>query len=138
MVWQVVKPSVELVLSQFIDAGIPIVRPGTVETVAPPSDTTSSTDAPVVVRIKALIAERVQPFVAQDGGDIEFLSFDEESGVVRVRMHGSCKGCPKSAITLKMGIERMLKHYVPEVVGVINEESPSEPTTTEDDKVFGP
>lgn len=136
--WQVVKPSVELVLSQFIDAGIPIVRPGTVETVAPPSDTTSSTDAPVVVRIKALIAERVQPFVAQDGGDIEFLSFDEESGVVRVRMHGSCKGCPKSAITLKMGIERMLKHYVPEVVGVINEESPSEPTTTEDDKVFGP
>jgi Fe-S cluster biogenesis protein NfuA len=135
--WQVVKPSVELVLSQFIDSGIPIVRPGTVEMVTPVPQSTSA-ESSIEDRIRALIAERVQPFVAQDGGDIEYLSFDEESGVVRVRMHGACKGCPKSMITLKMGIERMLKHYIPEVVGVVNEESSEPATPSEEEKVFGP
>jgi Fe-S cluster biogenesis protein NfuA len=55
--------------------------------------------------------------------------------VVKVRMHGSCKGCPKSSITLKLGIERMLKHYIPEVVGVIDIGA-SEPAETS--KEFGP
>ena len=134
--WQVLKPSVELVLSQFLDSGIPVVRPGRIETVspAPAEHTDSSTES----TIRSLIAERVQPFVAQDGGDVDFVSFDEESGVVKVRLHGSCKGCPKSSITLKMGIERMLKHYVAEVVGVIDVGA-SEPTPQDEDpKVFGP
>jgi Fe-S cluster biogenesis protein NfuA len=69
-------------------------------------------------QIRNLIAERVQPFVHQDGGDIEYISFDEKSGVVQVKMHGACKGCPKSMVTLKLGIERMLKHYIPDVVAV--------------------
>lgn len=135
--WQVLKPSVELVLSQFIDSGIPVVRPGIVQTSIPIDDSRKDTD--IETKIRSLISERVQPFVAQDGGDIDFISFDEDSGVVKVRMHGSCKGCPKSTITLKMGIERMLKHYVPEVVGVIDEGS-SEPSKdlTDDEKTFGP
>ena len=54
--------------------------------------------------------------LAQDGGDIVFHSFDE--GVVYLHMQGSCSGCPSSTATLKMGIENMLKHYIPEVVEV--------------------
>ena len=134
--WNVVKPSVELVLSQFIDSGIPVIRPGVVEKVAEVSSTPPTEDSSTEEKIRHLIQERVQPFVAQDGGDVDFISFDEESGVVKVRMHGSCKGCPKSSITLKMGIERMLKHYIPEVVGVIDVGA-SEPHG-EDSKEFGP
>ena len=133
--WQVVKPSIELVLSQFFDAGIPIVRPGTVEMVEEVKSTSSSSE-PLSVddQIKALISERVRPFVEQDGGDIEFVSFDPKSGVVRVKMQGACRGCPKSKITLKIGIERMLKHYIPDVVGVIDEGNDDE----EVKKEFGP
>ena len=138
--WQVVSPSVELVLSQFIDSGIPVVRPGVVEKVGnKPSETTTTDESSLESRIRNLIQERVQPFVAQDGGDVDFVSFDEESGVVKVRMHGSCKGCPKSSITLKHGIERMLKHYIPEVVGVIDiGASETSVPDSEESKVFGP
>lgn len=137
--WSVVKPSVELVLSQFVDSGIPMVRPGVVEKVAESRSSESTEDESIESKIRHLIQERVQPFVAQDGGDVDFVSFDEESGVVKVRMHGSCKGCPKSSITLKMGIERMLKHYIPDVVGVIDiGSSESKEPEGEDAKVFGP
>ncbi len=140
--WQVVKPSIELVLSQFIDSGIPLIRPDAIERTDVPKssptpqkgDITSTTED----EIKRLIAERVQPFVQQDGGDIEFVSFDEKSGVVYVHMQGACKGCPKSMITLKLGIERMLKHYIPDVVGVIDVGSTSDADDKEASKEFGP
>jgi Fe-S cluster biogenesis protein NfuA len=67
----------------------------------------------VVRQIKELIETRVRPAVAQDGGDIIFHRF--ESGVVYLQMQGACSGCPSSTMTLKAGIENMLKHYVPEV-----------------------
>ena len=143
--WQVVKPSIELVLSQFIDSGIPLVRPDAIERIeAPSTDSSKPTETSgadsVEDQIKRLIAERVQPFVQQDGGDIEFVSFDEKSGVVYVHMQGACKGCPKSMITLKLGIERMLKHYVPDVVGVIDVGSTSDSGTPDNEKSkeFGP
>lgn len=135
--WGVVRPSVELVLSQFIDSGIPVVRADAITREncdGGEKELVSGTEA----RIKELIAERVQPFVAQDGGDLELVEFDEKSGVVKVRMHGACKGCPKSSVTLKLGIERMLKHYVPEVVGVVDVGSSSSEEGGPQDKVFGP
>jgi NFU1 iron-sulfur cluster scaffold homolog, mitochondrial len=70
----------------------------------------------VVKQIKDLLDTRVRPAVASDGGDIEFDRF--EDGIVFLHMRGSCSGCPSSTATLKMGIENMLKHYVPEVVEV--------------------
>lgn len=73
-------------------------------------------DSEIVSQIKELIETRVRPAVAQDGGDIIFHGF--EDGIVKLEMHGSCSGCPSSTITLKNGIENMLKHYVPEVVAV--------------------
>ena len=73
-------------------------------------------DSEVVKQIKELIDQRVRPAVAMDGGDISFCSF--ENGVVTLQMKGACAGCPSSTATLKMGIENMLRHYIPEVVEV--------------------
>ncbi len=72
----------------------------------------------VVKEILEIIDTRVRPAVARDGGDIVFHDFDEQSGVVKLHMRGACAGCPSSTMTLKMGIENLLKHYVPEVTGV--------------------
>jgi len=69
-------------------------------------------------QIKELIETRVRPAVAQDGGDIIFKGFDGASGVVSLHLQGSCAGCPSSTMTLKNGIENMLRHYVPEVTAV--------------------
>ena len=74
--------------------------------------------AEIVKEIKEIIEARVRPAVARDGGDITFHSWNGETGIVRLNMRGSCAGCPSSALTLKQGIENMLRHYVPEVNGV--------------------
>ena len=70
-------------------------------------------DDDVVKQIKELLDTRVRPAVAMDGGDIIYDSFKD--GIVYLHMQGACSGCPSSTATLKMGIENMLKHYVPEV-----------------------
>lgn len=67
-------------------------------------------------QIKELIDKRVRPAVAMDGGDIVFERFDQ--GVVYLKMRGACSGCPSSTVTLKNGVETMLRHYVPEVLEV--------------------
>jgi Fe-S cluster biogenesis protein NfuA len=73
-------------------------------------------DQDIVVQIKELLDTRVRPAVAQDGGDITFHGFDR--GVVYLHMQGACAGCPSSTMTLKMGIENLLRHYIPEVTEV--------------------
>ena len=70
-------------------------------------------DSDTVQQIKQLLDSRVRPAVAMDGGDIVFQGFDD--GVVTLQMRGACQGCPSSTATLKMGIENMLRHYIPEV-----------------------
>ena len=83
-----------------------------------PSTDSGEEDSEIIRTIKELIETRVRPAVAQDGGDIIFRGFEETSGTVQLELHGSCSGCPSSTITLKDGIENMLKHYVPEVQNV--------------------
>ena len=73
-------------------------------------------DEEIVRQIKELLDTRVRPAVAQDGGDITFHGFDR--GVVYLHMQGACAGCPSSTLTLKMGIENLLRHYIPEVTEV--------------------
>jgi len=74
--------------------------------------------------IKEIIDSRIKPLVQEDGGDVDFVSFDEKTGLLLLELKGSCTGCPSSEVTLKGGIERMLKHYVAEVTEVraINED----------------
>ena len=73
-------------------------------------------DKEIVQQIKELLDTRVRPAVAQDGGDITFHGF--ERGVVYLHMQGACAGCPSSTMTLKMGIENLLRHYIPDVTEV--------------------
>jgi Fe-S cluster biogenesis protein NfuA len=121
--WNSLRPNIELVIGQFFDTGMPAVRPEAVEKLVVDKQKEATE---VEARILDLLEERVRPFVQQDGGDLEFVSYDLESGLVTVKMQGACSGCPKSAVTLKMGIERMLKHYIPEISGVINLGTPEE------------
>jgi Fe-S cluster biogenesis protein NfuA len=93
---------------------------------ATPDDTAAVEDdivyegetAEIVAEIKELIATRVRPAVANDGGDIIFKRFDVDTGVVHLSMRGACSGCPSSTATLKNGVENLLRHYVPEVTAV--------------------
>jgi Fe-S cluster biogenesis protein NfuA len=92
---------------EHFTAGRPVMREDS------STEESSEEDSEVVTQIKDLLDTRVRPAVAMDGGDIVFHEFKE--GVVYLHMRGACAGCPSSTATLKMGIENMLKHYVPEV-----------------------
>jgi len=70
----------------------------------------------VVKKINSLLDSKIRPAVAKDGGDIKFVSFD--NGIVKVELKGSCSGCPSSLITLKQGVQNLLRHYVQEVKSV--------------------
>ena len=72
--------------------------------------------------IKKILWSRVRPTVQEDGGDIKFISFNEETGILKLKMMGSCVGCPSSSATLKNGILKMMRHYVGEVNDVIAED----------------
>lgn len=91
-----------------------------VMTDAPPvSDTTIlDEDDEIVAMIKELLETRIRPAVQEDGGDIFYVDFDHGTGIVRLRLAGSCQGCPSSSVTLKSGVENMLQHYIPEVTSV--------------------
>ena len=64
-------------------------------------------------RIIKLLEEKIRPAIARDGGDIKFKEFKD--GVVKVQLQGSCSGCPSSTMTLKQGVQNLLRHYIPEV-----------------------
>jgi Fe-S cluster biogenesis protein NfuA len=110
--WSVMKPAILGVIMEHFTADKPVVLGAD----AAADETFDEADAEIVDQIKELLDTRVRPAVAQDGGDIVFRGF--EKGVVYLHMQGSCSGCPSSTATLKMGIENMLKHYVPEVTEV--------------------
>lgn len=76
--------------------------------------------------IKEILEARIRPAVQEDGGDIRYVGFDEASGIVTVKLAGSCVGCPSSSVTLKNGVENMLMHYIEEVTGVEAQEEESE------------
>lgn len=78
-------------------------------------------DTEIIAKIKSTLDQYVRPAVESDGGAINFASFDEISGQVKVYLQGSCSGCPSSTVTLKDGIERLLKTMIPEVKEVVAE-----------------
>ena len=113
--WKHLKPSILGAVMEHFTRGLPLMEGSAEDAV---EESYSEDDAEVVQQIKELIETRVRPAVAADGGDIIFKGFDGESGVVSLHLQGSCAGCPSSTITLKNGIENMLRHYVPEVTAV--------------------
>ena len=111
--WYLLKPAVLGVIMEHFVAGKPILADGAVEAA---EAEVRPEDEEVVSQIKELLDTRVRPAVAQDGGDITFHGF--ERGVVYLPMQGACAGCTSSTLTLKMGIENLLRHYIPEVTEV--------------------
>ncbi|KZT42822.1 HIRA-interacting protein 5 [Sistotremastrum suecicum HHB10207 ss-3] len=117
--WAVVKPEIYSILMEHFTSQTPLFRSEEERENAGPQDTKIlATDSETVAMIKELLDTRVRPAIMEDGGDIEYRGFDEVSGVVQVKLKGSCRGCESSAVTLKSGIERMLMHYIPEVKGI--------------------
>ena len=109
--WQIMKPSILGGIMEHYTSGEPVVNAE-----ASAEGDAGAEDDEVVAQIKDLLETRIRPAVAQDGGDIVYHDFRD--GVVYLQMQGSCSGCPSSTATLKMGIENLLKHYVPEVIEV--------------------
>ena len=115
--WKHLKPAILGAVMEHFTQGLPLLEGGAPES-EESEENFSDEDSEVVAQIKELIETRVRPAVAQDGGDIIFKGFDGASGVVSLHLQGSCAGCPSSTMTLKNGIENMLRHYVPEVTAV--------------------
>lgn len=121
-VWDTMKTRIMAAIMDHYVTGFPLFREG-----MDPQEQKAEAggdgepDSELVVQIKELLETRVRPMVAQDGGDIIFDRF--EKGIVYLQMRGACAGCPSSTMTLKSGIENMLRHYVPEVLEVRSSEN---------------
>ncbi|TIA89381.1 hypothetical protein E3P77_02965 [Wallemia ichthyophaga] len=114
--WNLLKPEIYSILMEHFSSKAPLFRDAAAEEAAGPQDTKIlDTDTEIVAMIKELLDTRIRPAIMEDGGDIEYRGFDEVSGMVKLKLKGSCRGCSSSSVTLKSGIERMLMHYIPEV-----------------------
>jgi Fe-S cluster biogenesis protein NfuA len=118
--WRQLKPQVLGVLLDHFASGAPLFKAGSAGGIAVDADDADHGDDPadaeIVAQIRELIETRVRPAVAGDGGDIVYRGF--RGGKVYLALQGACAGCPSSTMTLKHGIESLLKHYVPEVEAV--------------------
>ena len=110
--WGHIKPAILGAIMEHYQSGQPVI----IGEQAAAHEAHDGPDGDIVRQIKELLDTRVRPAVAQDGGDITFHGFDR--GVVYLHMKGACAGCPSSTLTLKMGIENLLRHYIPEVTEV--------------------
>ena len=106
--WEEIIPPLKQTIKAFLESGQPALLNVEVPVAADAGD-----EDPTIRRIKQLLDENIRPAVAMDGGDITFESFTE--GTVKLKLQGSCSGCPSSTMTLKMGIEGLLTRMVPEV-----------------------
>ncbi|XP_043911677.1 NFU1 iron-sulfur cluster scaffold homolog, mitochondrial-like isoform X2 [Protopterus annectens] len=109
--WEDVKPQLLSCIKDFIESGAVISEEEIAE-----YDGSHSEDDETVAMIKELLDTRIRPTLQEDGGDVVYKGF--ENGIVKLRLVGSCTGCPSSIVTLKNGIQNMLQFYIPEVEGV--------------------
>lgn len=116
--WLLLKPPILAAIMEFYLAELPLVDEVLLKKLqsGDADQIVSDMDQEIVSQIQELLDTRVRPAVAMDGGDIEFHSF--EAGTVYLKMKGACSGCPSSTATLKMGVQNMLQHFVPEVKNV--------------------
>ncbi|MCX2738590.1 NifU family protein [Pontibacter anaerobius] len=119
--WVKIIPELRTFLKSYVEAGGPIFNEGFSAAKAQPADAgngeTSAEDAEISKKVIDLLENYVRPAVEQDGGNITFKSYND--GVVTVHLQGSCSGCPSATVTLKAGIENLLKRMVPEVKEVV-------------------
>jgi Fe-S cluster biogenesis protein NfuA len=117
--WTMLEPEVVGVLLDHFVGGAPLFTAGTaagIHIIDEPAFEEDPADSEIIDQIKDLLETRVRPAVAQDGGDIVYRGYKD--GHLYLAMQGACSGCPSSTITLKRGIESLIRHYVPEVESV--------------------
>lgn len=117
--WNDVIPSIRQFLKEYLEEGKAVINEEEIVVTKTDGNAIQADDDDVVKRIKELLDNYVRPAVEMDGGAIQFKSYDD--GVVNLMMQGSCSGCPSSMITLKAGIEGMMKRMIPEVREVVAE-----------------
>jgi Fe-S cluster biogenesis protein NfuA len=109
--WSLIKPEVFSLIMEHFASGAPLFKEGSKEAEGEedgePADTRiNDEDSEVLAMVKELLATRIRPSIMEDGGDLEFMGFGEETdGIVRIKLKGSCRGCSSSAVTLKSGVE---------------------------------
>ncbi|WP_341756314.1 MULTISPECIES: NifU family protein [unclassified Candidatus Tisiphia] len=115
--WLVLKPEILMIIMDHFTSGFTVFDGQNFEEQNAKSSVNNFDEmSEIEQQIVEIIETRLRPSVAMDGGDIIYRGF--ENGVVKLQLRGSCKGCPSSSITLKNGIESMLKHFIPEVESV--------------------
>lgn len=117
--WNDIIPTIKAFLKEYLEDNRPVVNEDEIVEKPVAGNEVSSDDTDVVKRIKELLENYVKPAVEMDGGAIQFK--DYEDGTVTLKLQGSCSGCPSSMITLKAGIEGMMKRMIPEVKEVVAE-----------------
>jgi len=113
--WKHLKPAILAAIMEHFTRELPLYESAAADEAEPVYE---GETAEIVAQIKELLDTRVRPAVANDGGDIIFKGFEAGSGIVFLHLRGSCAGCPSSTMTLRHGIENMLRHYIPEVSAV--------------------
>lgn len=112
--WTLLKPDIFATIMDFFSSNLPILTDE-----QPPEDTAPcDDDDETVALIKELLDTRIRPTVQEDGGDIIYKGFNPETGIVQLKLQGSCSNCPSSSITLKSGVQNMMQFYIPEVTSV--------------------
>jgi NFU1 iron-sulfur cluster scaffold homolog, mitochondrial len=109
--WLEIQGTIKEHIKNFLESGRVIIEVNEPETVS------SSEDTETVKKIKTILDEYIRPAVEQDGGAITYHSFRD--GIVKVRLQGSCSGCPSSMVTLKAGIENLFKRMMPDEVSAV-------------------
>lgn len=125
--WTLLKPEIFSIITECFTNGTPIIT----ESALTNGMDFNEDDDEIVSMIKELIFTRIRPAIQDDGGDIEFVRFEEEAGIVYLRLKGACRSCDSSSVTLKNGIESMLKYYIEEV----NEVRPVDELAEEEETV---
>lgn len=106
--WEQLIPQVRKVIQELLDLNAPLVNSELAR-----DSSNGNSENPLVQRIRDIIENQIRPAVAMDGGDVLFHSY--ENGVVYVTLRGSCSGCPSATLTLQMGIQNLLQHFIPEI-----------------------
>jgi Fe-S cluster biogenesis protein NfuA len=119
LLWTEMMIPIKDFLKKYIDEGGVILTENFVKPTKTATNEVSDSDSDVEIRIKGALDKYVKPAVEMDGGNISFVKF--EDGKLTLQLQGSCSGCPSSTVTLKQGIENLLKRFVPEVQEVVAE-----------------
>ncbi len=119
LLWTEIMIPIKDFLKKYIDDGLSILNENFVKATKTATNDVNDDDSDVEIRIKGALDKYVKPAVEMDGGNISFVKFEE--GKLTLQLQGSCSGCPSSTVTLKQGIENLLKRFVPEVQEVVAE-----------------